>query len=90
MAILVWFCLGIAVWHFSVFVPDRFRWGIVGALLGAVAGSLVTGLLWQLVTGDGLGTTDVLTVLAAVPGCILGMAAMYGLGIRDERLYGEG
>lgn len=85
MAILVWFCLGIAVWHFSVFVPDRFRWGIVGALIGACVGAIITGALWQLATGDGLGTTNVVTVLAAVPGCLLGMAAMYGLGIRDEQ-----
>ena len=84
MAIVVWFCLGIAVWHFSVFVPDRFRWGIVGAFVGAVVGAIVTGLLWQIAIGDSLGETDVLTVLAAVPGCLLGMAAMYGLGVRDE------
>ncbi|MCB0865301.1 MAG: hypothetical protein KDB58_06270 [Solirubrobacterales bacterium] len=85
MAILVWFTLGIAVWHFSVFVPDRFRWGIVGAFVGAVIGAMLTGLLWQLAIGDGVGTTNVLTVLAAVPGCLLGMGLMYRLGIRDER-----
>lgn len=85
MALLVWFTLGIAIWHFSVFVPDRFRWGIIGALLGATGGAIVTGLLWQLATGDSLGTTNVMTVLAAVPGCLLGMAAMYGLGARDDR-----
>ena len=82
MAILVWFTLGIAVWHFSVFVPDRFRWGIVGAFVGAVIGAMLTGLLWQLAIGDGVGTTNVLTV---VPGCLLGMGLMYRLGIRDER-----
>ncbi|MFN8150765.1 MAG: hypothetical protein U0R24_06515 [Solirubrobacterales bacterium] len=85
MAILVWFTLGIAIWHFSVFVPDRFRWGIVGAFVGAVLGAMLTGLLWQIATGDGIGTTNVLTVLAAVPGCLLGMGLMYGLGTRDER-----
>lgn len=85
MAILVWFTLGIAIWHFSVFVPDRFRWGIVGAFVGAVVGAMLTGLLWQIATGDGIGTTNVLTVLAAVPGCLLGMGLMYALGTRDER-----
>lgn len=90
MAILVWFTVGIAIWHFSVFVPDRFRWGIIGALLGATGGAIVTGLLWQLATGDSLGTTNVITVFAAVPGCLLGMAAMYGLGIRDERELQQG
>lgn len=90
MALLVWFTVGIAIWHFSVFVPDRFRWGIVGALLGATGGALATGLLFQLATGASLGTTGVITVLAAVPGCLLGMAAMYGLGIRDERELQQG
>ena len=28
---LVWVMMGIAVWHFAVFVPDRFWGGIVGA-----------------------------------------------------------
>ena len=85
MAILVWATLGIAIWHFSVFVPDRFRGGIIGAFIGAVIGSVITGALWQLASGDGLGTTGVITVLAAVPGCLLGLAAVYALGIRDER-----
>ena len=85
MAILVWATLGIALWHFSVFVPDHFRGGIVGAFVAATIGACITGALWQLATGDGLGTTNVLTVFAAVPGCLLGMGAMYALGLRDER-----
>ncbi len=43
MAAVVWFTIGLAIWHFTVFVPDRFWGGIVGALLGAVAGAMVTG-----------------------------------------------
>ena len=42
MNFLVWVMMGIAVWHFAVFVPDRFWGGIVGAFgaaaVGAVAG----------------------------------------------------
>ena len=34
---VVWFTMGIALWHFTVFLPDRFWQGIVGAFLGAVA-----------------------------------------------------
>ena len=48
MAALVWFTTGVALWHFTVFLPDRFWGGIVGALLGAVAGALITGALGQL------------------------------------------
>jgi hypothetical protein len=85
MAILVWFTLGIAIWHFTVFVPDRFRGGIVGAFLGAIAGALVSGALWQLAQGATLGDTDLLTAIAAVPGCLGGLALVYALGVRDER-----
>ena len=38
MAMLVWVMMGIAVWHFTVFVPDRFYGGIVLAFLVAVVG----------------------------------------------------
>ena len=27
MSVIVWLMMGIAVWHFTVFVPDRFRGG---------------------------------------------------------------
>lgn len=85
MAILVWTTLGIAIWHFTVFVPDRFRGGIVGAFLGALFGAIVSGAIWQLSQGDSVGTTDLLTAIAAIPGCIAGLAAVYALGVRDER-----
>ena len=31
MNLLVWVMMGIAIWHFAVFVPDHFWGGIVGA-----------------------------------------------------------
>jgi len=80
MAILVWFTLGVALWHFTVFVPDRFKGGIVGAFLAAIAGAMITGALWQIASGDSIGQTDVVTLLAAVPGCLLGMAACWFAG----------
>jgi len=45
MAMLVWVMMGIAVWHFAVFVPDRFYGGIVLAFFVAVAGSALFGLV---------------------------------------------
>jgi hypothetical protein len=42
MAALVWFTVGLALWHFTVLIPDRFWGGIVGALLGAVTGAMAT------------------------------------------------
>lgn len=89
MAALVWITLGVALWHFTVFVPDRFWGGIVGAFAGAIAGACVSGALWQVLQGDGLGTTDLLTAFAAVPGCLLGLAVVYAVGVRDEARHGE-
>ena len=84
MAILVWFTTGVALWHFTVFIPDRFWAGIVGALLGAVAGALLTGALAQIATGASVGDTGIETVLFAIPGTLLGLAAIYFIGARQE------
>ena len=35
MSMLVWVMMGIAIWHFTVWVPDHFWGGIVGAFLAA-------------------------------------------------------
>jgi hypothetical protein len=85
MAALVWFTTGVAIWHFTVFLPDRFWGGIVGALLGAVAGAMITGGAAQIATGDSIGTTDIATVLFAVPGTLIGLAVIYLIGDRQER-----
>jgi hypothetical protein len=87
MALIVWMTMGIALWHFTVFVPDHFRGGIVGAFGGAMAGAMVSGALWQVAQGDSIGTTDLTTAIAAVPGCLLGLAVVYALGLREERKY---
>ena len=83
MAMLVWITLGVALWHFTVFVPDRFVGGIIGAFLASVAGAIVTGALWQIAQGDSLGETDVLTFLAAAPGSLIALAITYVIGSRD-------
>jgi uncharacterized membrane protein YeaQ/YmgE (transglycosylase-associated protein family) len=83
MALLVWIALGVALWHFTVFVPDKFVGGIVGAFLAAIVGAMVSGALWQVAQGDTLGETDVLTFLAAIPGCLIALAIVYLIGSRD-------
>jgi len=84
MAVVVWATLGIAIWHFIVFLPDRFRGGIIAAFGAATLGAIVTGAIWQIAQGDSLGTTDVLTALAAVPGCLIALGILYALGDDDE------
>jgi hypothetical protein len=88
MALLVWFMMGIALWHFTVFLPDRFWQGIVGAFLGSVIGAVVFGAVVEVASGKGLGDTDLGTALTAVPGVAIGLAVVYAIGIRSERLSG--
>jgi hypothetical protein len=85
MALVVFFMMGIALWHFTVFVPDRFWQGIVGAFLGAVIGAVVFGLLVQKAIGKDIDDTDLLTALIAVPGVLLGLAVVWFIGVRNER-----
>jgi hypothetical protein len=85
MALLVWFMTGIALWHFTVFLPDRFWQGIVGAFLGAVAGAMVSGGAAQIASGRGVGDTDLATMLYALPGIAIGLAVIYAIGLREER-----
>jgi outer membrane lipoprotein SlyB len=88
MALVVFFTMGIALWHFTVFVPDRFWQGIVGAFVGAVLGAVIFGLIVQQITGRGLGETDVSTALIAIPGTLIGLAIVYFLGVRAEEQRG--
>jgi hypothetical protein len=85
MALVVFFIMGIALWHFTVFLPDRFWQGIVGAFLGAVIGSIVFGLIVQGISGKSLGDTDLGTALVAVPGVLIGLAVVWFLGVRAEQ-----
>jgi hypothetical protein len=85
MALLVWFTMGIALWHFTVFLPDHFWQGIVGAFLGAVIGAIAFGAIVEVVTGRGLGNTDLATALTAVPGVAIGLAVVYAIGLRSEQ-----
>ena len=87
MALLVWFTTGIALWHFTIFLPepDRFWQGIVGAFLGAVFGAIASGAAIQIASGRSIGDTDLGTVLFALPGVAIGLAVIYAIGMRQER-----
>jgi hypothetical protein len=85
MSLLVWFTAGIAIWHFTVFLPDRFWGGIVGAFLGAVAGAMASGAIAQIASGRSIGDTDLGTALVAVPGTLIGLGVIYLVGVRGEQ-----
>ena len=80
MAALVWVMMGIAIWHFTIFIPDRFWGGIVGAFLGAVTGAMLLGLIINGFTIPGQNDTDLVSALEAIPGALLGIAAVYFYG----------
>jgi hypothetical protein len=84
MAVFCWVMMGLALWHFTIFLPDRFAGGIVGAFLGALFGTVVVALAingFQVPAND---DTHVLTALEGIPGAILGMGLVYREGIRRE------
>lgn len=88
MALLVFFMMGIALWHFTVFLPDRFWQGIVGAFIGAVLGAIVFGMIVQEASGKDLGDTDLSTALIAIPGTAIGLGIVYFIGMRSEQRAG--
>jgi ABC-type Fe3+ transport system permease subunit len=91
MGLLAWVMMGLALWHYAIFLPDRFWGGIVGAFLVSIAGAVVSGLLiFALAHGvlviPGRHATHLVTVLYAIPGAIAAMAALYVFGgIREHR-----
>jgi hypothetical protein len=85
MALLVWFTMGIALWHFTVFLPDRFWQGIVGAFIGSVIGAIVFGGIVEIASGKGLGNTDLTTALIAIPGVVIGLSVVWVIGVREEQ-----
>jgi hypothetical protein len=85
MAALVWAMMGIALWHFAIFVPYHFWSGIVGAFLGAVLGALLFGFLVHGLTVPGQDDTDLINALEAIPGAVAGMAVVYVIGLWEEQ-----
>ncbi len=90
MGLLAWVMMGLAIWHFTIWLPDHFWGGIVGAFVGAIIGAVVLGLLiYAADVGSlripGSHATHLVTALYAIPGALLGMAVVYFEGLRRER-----
>jgi hypothetical protein len=82
MAMLAWVMMGLAIWHFTIFLPDRFWGGIVGAFLGALLGAMICGLVVNGFTIPGQDETHILQALEAIPGTLIGIAIVYFEGVR--------
>jgi TRAP-type C4-dicarboxylate transport system permease small subunit len=90
MGLLGWVMMGLAIWHFTIFLPDRFWGGIVGAFVGSLVGAIVIALIIYGVKVSALSIpgekeTDIAVVLYAIPGALIGIALVYLEGIRRER-----
>jgi uncharacterized membrane protein YeaQ/YmgE (transglycosylase-associated protein family) len=88
LSALVWVMVGIALWHFTVFLPDRFWGGIVGAFLAAVVGAALISLLANGLSIPPRDDTSIVQALLAVPGAALALAASYAWGAREDRRSG--
>ena len=84
MSMLVWVMMGIAVWHFMVFLPDRFYGGIVGAFGAAIVGAALFGLIVAGLTIPGRHDTEIAQAFIAIPGALMGLGASWLIGARSE------
>jgi len=84
MSMVVWVMMGIALWHFAIFVPDRFWGGIVGAFAAAIVGAAVFGFVISGFTVPGQNDTDLMSAFIAVPGTVLALAISWWYGSRTE------
>lgn len=84
MAALSWVMMGLAIWHFTVFVPDRFWGGIVGAFIAAVVGAVAFGMVINGFEIPGGSETHLIQAVEAVPGTLIGLAVCYFIGVKRE------
>ena len=85
MGMLAWVMMGLALWHFTIWLPDRYWGGIVGAFVGALIGGALCGLIVSGFAIPGRHATHLSTALEAIPGALIGMALVYLEGMRRER-----
>ena len=86
MSLFVWIMMGIALWHFAVWFPDRFWGGIVGAFLAAIAGAAVIGFVIAGFKIVGRHDLSLVNAVEAVPGAIIGLIAswLYGRYVEEH------
>ena len=92
MGLLAWVIMGLALWHFTIWLPDHFWGGIVGAFVASIVGAIATGLVISEIAEGvaipgrvGRHATHLGTVLYAVPGALAAMAVVYLIGAARDR-----
>jgi hypothetical protein len=82
VSVLVWSMVGIALWHFTVLLPDNFAGGIIGAFLAALAGAVVSGYALPAPGIPSENPPGLGDAFWALPGSVLGLALSYLWGSR--------
>ncbi|MBJ7355415.1 MAG: hypothetical protein JHC98_11380 [Thermoleophilaceae bacterium] len=85
MAALAWVMMALAIWHFTVFLPDKFWGGIVGAFVASIIGAVIFGVLINGFSVPGRTETDLIQAFEAIPGALIGLGISYFIGERKER-----
>jgi hypothetical protein len=90
MALFVWVAIATAFWHFTIFVPDRFPAGIVGAFVAANAGALLVGVAANGLALPPLSEVSHADAVIGTVGGIVGLGAAYAYSVRRERRQDDG
>lgn len=84
MSLLAWSMMGISLWHFTVYLPDKFWGGIIGAFFASLIGAVVIGIVVNGFSIPGIDDTGIEQAFIAIPGAIAGLAACYFYGAARE------
>lgn len=84
MAILAWVMMGLAIWHFMIWLPDRVVGGIVGSFLIAGIGGALGGLIINGFEVPGEADLGLAVALEGIPGTIVALALGYAIGAWRE------
>ena len=80
MAILSWVMMGLAIWHFTIWLPDKVIGGIVGAFLIAAFGAVIGGLVLNGFDVPGRHALTTTVALDGIPGAVIALGIGYALG----------
>jgi hypothetical protein len=85
VSVFVWVMIGIALWHGTVLLPDRFYGGLVGAFVAAVTGGLVSGYLLPAPGIPPHNPPGISEALWPVPGTLIALLILYRYGVWKEQ-----
>jgi uncharacterized membrane protein YeaQ/YmgE (transglycosylase-associated protein family) len=86
MSAFVWVMIGIALWHGTVLLPDRFYGGLVGAFVASVTGAVVSGYLLPAPGIPPHNPPGLDEALWPIPGTLIALLVLYRYGVwREEQ-----